>query len=439
MPTHHWRGGAVTRRDFLGAGLLGFFGLTAADVLRGRAARAASGRPVKDTSVLLVWLGGGSSHIDMWDLKPDAPAEIRGEFQPIATNLPGVDISEHLPLSAKQMNRCALLRSVTHDDRDHASASHYLLTGHEPTSILNANETPSCGSVVARERGPRRAGLPAYVAIPEPPRSGQAGYLGAAYNPFAVGGDPAQEDYSVRNLSLSNGFPLDRLADRRRLLTALDDTRRHYEQSPQFAARDAFNEKAFDMIASPTTQAAFDLRREDVRTRARYGSTTFGQGLLLGRRLVEAGVTFVTVKNNGWDTHSDNFNTLKNQKLPELDRTWSALLQDVYDRGLDRNVLVILLTEFGRSWYINRGNAGREHWPQCNSIVLAGGGLRMGQVVGRSDSKAAWPKDRPITPEDLLATMYHFLGIDPGIEYLSEARRPIKVLGSGKPIEELLG
>jgi hypothetical protein len=429
----------VSRRGFLSAGFLGLCGLTLADVLRARAAQAAAARPVKDTSVLLVWLGGGASHIDMWDLKPSAPAEIRGEFQPIATSLPGVDISEHLPLSAKEMDKCALLRTVSHRDSDHASASHYLLTGYEPTSGLPANEMPSYGSIVARERGPRRAKLPAYVAIPEPPRSGMASYLGAAYDPFAVGGDPAQDGYSVRNLTLPDDVGLERLEDRRQLLGAIDDLRRHQDRAAQAAKRDAFNQKAFEMLTGPDTQAAFDLGREDARVRDRYGRTTFGQGLLLGRRLVEAGVTFVTVKNNGWDTHSDNFNTLKNNKLPELDRAWTALLQDVHERGLQRNVLVILLTEFGRSWFINRGNAGREHWPQCNSVLLTGGGLRMGQVIGTSDARAAYPKDRPLAPEDLLATMYQVLGINPNIEYLNETRRPIKILGSGKPIEELVG
>jgi hypothetical protein len=298
---------------------------------------------------------------------------------------------------------------------------------------------PSYGSIVAKERGPRRAGLPAYVAIPEPPRSAAAAYLGAAYNPFAVGGDPAQENYTVRNLTLPDDVGLDRFEDRRQLLAALDGVRRQRDQHPLAVGRDAFNQKAFEMLTGPGTQAAFDLGREDARVRERYGRTTFGQGLLLGRRLVEAGVTFVTVKNNGWDTHSDNFNTLKNNKLPELDRAWSALLQDIHERGLNRNVLVILLTEFGRSWFINRGNAGREHWPQCNSVLLAGGGLRVGQVVGRSDARAAYPRDRPLTPEDLLATMFQVLGIDPNIEYLNDTQRPIKILGKGEPIQELVG
>ena len=321
-------------------GALGLGGLTLADMLRSRAAAAAEGRAVKDTSVLLVYLGGGSSHIDMWDLKPDAPAEIRGEFKPIDTSLPAARIGEHLPHSARQMHRCSLLRSVTHRDNEHGSASHYVLTGYAP---LNPN-------------------------------------------------DAAQREQ-----------------DRRRV------TRGH----------DAFLQKAFDMVTSTSVQGAFDLRREDAKTRDRYGRTTFGQGLLLGRRLVEAGVTFVTVKNNGWDTHQDNFNTLKKSKLPEFDRPWAALLDDLYARGLDKRVLVVLLTEFGRSWFTS-SNGGREHWAACNSVIFAGGGLKMGQVIGVSDAKAAYPKERPISPEDLIATMYHVLGVNPETTYANEAGRPVK-------------
>jgi hypothetical protein len=427
-----------SRRGFLRMASLGIGGLTLADVLRARAAAGAEGRAVKDTSVLLVYLGGGSSHIDMWDLKPDAPAEIRGEFKPIDSSLPGARVGEHLPHAARQMHRCSLLRSVSHRDNEHGSASHYVLTGYEPLNPNPVNEAPSFGSIAAKECGSRRAGMPAYVAIPEPPRSGTAGYLGMNYNPFAVGGDPGLEDYQVRNLTLPGDVSLERLDDRRHLMAKLDAARREADRRRVTQGHDVFLQKAFDMVTSTSVQGAFDLRREDAKTRDRYGRTTFGQGLLLGRRLVEAGVTFVTVKNNGWDTHQDNFNTMKKSKLPEFDRPWAALLDDLYARGLDKRVLVVLLTEFGRSWFISP-NGGREHWAPCNSVLFAGGGLKMGQVIGASDAKAAYPKERPVSPEDLIATMYHVLGVNPETTYPNEAGRPVKALNTGKPIRELVG
>ncbi len=425
-----------SRRDFVKAGVLGLTGLSLADVLR---ARAADGPKAKDTSVILVWLGGGSSHIDMWDMKPDAPEEVRGEFTSIESNLPGLRICEHLPMCAKHMDKISLIRSVTHKDSDHASASHYTLTGYEPTTGLPANETPSIGSIVAKERGPRRAGMPAYVAAPEPPRSSLAAYLGVQYNPFSVGGDPGREGYSVRDLILPDGISLARLDDRRKLLGEVDGFRREADRSGLMDGLDSFNQKAFEMVTSTAAQNAFDLTRESDKTRDRYGRTTFGQSMLLARRLIESGVTFVTVKNNGWDTHQKNFSTLKDSKLPEFDRPYSALLEDVHARGLAKNTLVILLTEFGRSWFVSKPTSGREHWPQCNSILFSGGGLKEGQIIGSSDAKAAFPKERPITPEDIISTMYHVLGVDQNIEYLNEAKRPMKILNDGTPIRELVG
>jgi hypothetical protein len=432
------RGRGGSRRDFLRAGVFGLTGLTLADLLRLRAARAAAGRPARDAAVILVWKGGGPSHLDTWDLKPGAPAEYRGDFKPVATRVPGIRVSEHLPLSAAQMDKFALVRSVTHVDSGHESASHYLLTGYRPTNDIPAQEMPSCGSIAARVRGPRRPGLPAYLAVPTPPRSAAAGYLGVAYNPFSVGGDPNAKGFSVRNLTLPNGISLSRLEGRRRLLGAIDTLRRDSDGSGLMDGLDAFTRRAFEMVTGPAAREAFDLGREAPATRDLYGRNTLGQSLLLARRLVEAGVTFVTVSTGGWDTHANNFEALRKNRLPPFDAAWAALVQDLHRRGLQRDVLVLVWGEFGRTPRVNK-DAGRDHWPGAQSVVLAGGGMRMGQAVGVTDARAEYPRERPVTPEDVLATVYNHLGIDTDGEFLNEAQRPLKVLNRGEPIRELLG
>jgi hypothetical protein len=424
-----------SRRSFLRAGVLGLTGLTLADMLR---VRAVAGPSTRETSVILIWKGGGPSHIDMWDLKPEAPAEYRGEFKPIATNVEGILVGEHLPLSARQMDKFAIVRSVTHPDAGHESASHYLLTGYRPTNDIPAQEMPSYGSITARVRGPRRAGLPAYVAVPNPPRSSSAGYLGVAYNPFAVGDDPNANQFSVRNLTLPNGINLGRLGDRRKLLESIDTLRRDSDQSGLMEGLDAFTLKAFEMVTSPAARQAFAIGEEDASIRDLYGRHSLGQSMLLARRLVEAGVTFVTVNAAGWDTHANNFENLKSKKLPQFDQGWSALMQDMHRRGLLQDTLILVWGEFGRTPRINNG-AGRDHWPGAQSVILAGGGLRMGQAIGTTDSKAEKPRDRPISPEDILATVYHHLGIDTEQEFRNEAQRPLRILNGGQPIQELIG
>jgi hypothetical protein len=431
-------GMSLSRRSILRAGVLGLTGLTLADVLRIRAARAAEGAPTRDTSVILIWKGGGPSHIDMWDLKPEAPIEYRGEFKPIPTNVPGIEVGERLPLSARQMDKFVIVRSVTHPDSGHESASHYLLTGYRPTNDIPAQEMPSYGSITARMRGPRRPGLPAYVAVPNTPRSASAGYLGVAYNPFAVGSDPSDKNFSVRNLSLPNGISLDRLGHRRGLLEAIDTFRRDSDASGLMDGLDSFTRKAFEMVTSPTARAAFDIGSEAAPTRDLYGRTKLGQSLLLARRLVEAGVTFVTVDAGGWDTHANNFESLKTRKLPEFDQAWSGLVQDMDQRGLMKDTLVLVWGEFGRTPRINK-DAGRDHWPGAQSVILAGGGIKGGQAIGSTDARAEGPKERPLKPEDVLATMYYHLGIDRDHEFHNEAQRPLKILNTGEPIAELVG
>lgn len=435
MPSLPCPGSPLSRRGFLRAGSLGLAGLTLPDLLR---LRAASEAPTKDTSVILIWKGGGPSHIDMWDLKPDAPVEYRGEFKPIDTNVKGIRISDQLPLSAKQMDKFSVIRSVTHPDAGHESASHWLLTGYKPTNDIPAQEMPSYGSIVAKQRGPRQAGLPAYIAVPQPPRSADAAYLGVPFNPFAVGSDPNDKGFSVRNLTLPNGINVGRLDKRKKLLETIDTARRDADQTGLMDGLDAFTRKAFEMVTSPAAQKAFDIAKEDEKTRDLYGRHTLGQSMLLARRMVEAGVTFVTVNAGGWDTHANNFEELKKKKLPNFDQAWSALVQDLHQRGMMKNTMVLVWGEFGRTPRVNK-DAGRDHWPGAQSVIVAGGGLKMGQAIGVTDSKAEYPKDRPLSPEDVLSTMYDVLGIDQNVEFMNEAQRPLKILNSGTPIKELVG
>jgi Protein of unknown function (DUF1501) len=327
---------------------------------------------------------------------------------------------------------------VTHPDAGHESASHYLLTGYKPTNDIPAQEMPSYGSIVARERGPRQPGLPGYVTVPNAPRSTAAGYLGVAYNPFSVGDDPNSERFSVRNLTLPNGISMSRLDNRRRLLQTIDTLRRDADQTGLMDGFDAFTRQAFDMVSSPAAQRAFNISQESGAVRDMYGRSRMGQSMLLARRLIEAGVTFVTVDAGGWDTHANNFESLKTRKLPEFDTAWAALMNDMHTRGMLQNTLVLVWGEFGRTPRINTG-AGRDHWPGAMSVVLAGGGLRMGQAIGVTDPRAEYPRERPITPEDVLSTMYHVLGIDQNREFHNEAQRPLKILNSGTPIRELVG
>ncbi len=428
----------LSRRNFLKAGALGLGSLGLGDILRLRADQANRGAATRDTSVILIWKGGGPSHIDTWDLKPQAPAEYRGEFRPIATNVNGIQISEHLPRSARVMDKFSILRSVTHPDAGHDSASHYLLTGYKPTNDIPANEMPSYGSIVARERGPNRPGLPAYIGVPQAPGHTAAAYLGVAYNPFSLGSDPSTSNFSVRNLTLPSGISVNRLENRRQLLASIDTLRRETDQSGLMEGFDAFNRRAFEMVTSPAAQRAFDINQENARLRESYGMNRVGQSMLLARRLVEAGVTFVTVDAGGWDTHANNFEALKSRKLPEFDMGWAALLEDMQTRGLLENTLVLVWGEFGRTPRINPA-MGRDHWPGAMSVVFAGGGLRMGQAIGVTDDRAEYPRERPLTPEDVLATMYQVLGIDTNIDYLNEAQRPIKILSGGTPVRELVG
>jgi len=417
---------------------LGLGGLTLPNLLRAKAAAREQGRTVKDTSVILIWQAGGPSHIDMYDLKPSAPAEFRGEFQPIATNVPGIEISEHLPRQAAIMDKLAVVRSAMHTNAGHGMGSQWMLTGYQPTLEVNDNIYPSCGSIVAKLRGSNTPGIPPYVTLPRAHAFTKAAYLGASYNPFSPDNDPNNDGFEVRNLKLPGRIDESRLRRRHDLLGDLDELRRDLDTQGTIAGLDKFYADALEMVTSDKARRAFDIKQEDAKLREEYGRNDLGQSCLLARRLVEAGVTYVSIQaGGGWDTHGDNFNALKKNLLPKFDQAVAALVTDLHQRGLAERVLVMAMGEFGRTPRINPG-AGRDHWPGAMSVLYAGGGLRMGQVVGATDSRAEYPTSRPCTPGCILATMYHVLGIDIHYPFFDPAQRPLPVLNEGRAIEGLV-
>jgi hypothetical protein len=428
----------VSRRGFLRVGFLGLAGLSLADHLRLRAAAKKQGKPTSDTAVILLWLGGGPSHIDMYDLKPGAPAEFRGDFKPVKSNVPGIDVAEHLPLEARHMDKMAVVRSAAHTNAGHGMGSHWMLTGYVPTIEINDNLNPSCGSVVACMRGANAPNVPPYVCLPSPPPSANAAYLGVAYNPFSPMSDPSNPGFQVRDLKLPHRVDLARFRNRRDLLRGMDGVRRDVDIHGAAEGVDRFYRDAFDIVTSKAARDAFDIHKEDPRLRERYGRDSWGQSALLARRLVEAGATYVTLNLGGWDTHANNFQALKTGLLPRYDRALAALVDDLYQRGLNKKVLVLTYGEFGRTPRINK-DTGRDHWPNAMSVVFAGGGLKMGQVVGSTDARAEEPKTRAVSPQDVLATMYHVLEIDHRHEFFDAAKRPLAILNGGTPIAELVG
>ncbi|MBW3543650.1 MAG: DUF1501 domain-containing protein [Planctomycetes bacterium] len=416
-PTRKCRG-TLSRRDVLQVGALGLGGLTLADVLRLRAQAAPAMR--RDKSVIMIWLRGGPSHIDSYDMKPAAPAEVRGEFHPIPTNVPGIEICEHLPLHAQIMDKLAIVRGIRSNDLgDHTP--HYISTGFPDRGLR-----PALGSIVSHLR-PRSDGLPPYVSVYRPESEGPT-YLGPAHAAFV----PQGED--LENLRLVRGVTLGRLEDRRNLLKRLDSLRRDADQSGTFAALDEFSTQAFEMIATPKARAALDLGQESDETRARYGR--FWQSFLMSRRLVEAGVNLVTLKIGDWDTHEHNFRDMRDQ-LPELDRGFHALVTDLYDRGLEQDVAVVMWGEFGRAPRISR-IAGRDHWPEAGAAVIAGGGFQVGQAIGETDGHAGQSTGKPYTPSNVLASVYGHLGIDPAITIPDRNNRPMHVLDDREPVRELV-
>lgn len=419
--------GSLSRRDVMTVGALGFASLALPDILKLRASAApAAQRAARGKSVIMIWLRGGASHIDSYDMKPDAPVEIRGEFKPIQTNVAGIQVCEHMPLHAKMMDKLAVLRGIKSNDLgDHTP--HYILTG-----FPDRGRRPVFGSVVSYLQ-PRTDSMPTYASLmyKAPGLYDNEGptYCGPAHRPFT----PKSE--GLANLRLAKGVTQEQLGDRKQLLRTFDDINRQIDETGTMGALDSHTKRAMEMIASPKVRDAFDLKQEPPEARERYGN--FCESFLMARRLVEAGVTVVTCKVGDWDTHEHNFRDHKEQ-LPQLDKGFHALITDLYDRGLDKDVAVVLWGEFGRSPRIDKSRMdGRDHWPEAGAAVVAGGGFKVGQVIGATDAHAARSKVQPYAPSNVLASLYGHIGIDPVTTIPDQAKRPMHVLDDREPIREL--
>ncbi|GIW80658.1 MAG: hypothetical protein KatS3mg105_2465 [Gemmatales bacterium] len=381
----------------------------------------------------------GPSHIDTFDPKPDAPAEIRGEFGTIPTTLPGVRLSEHLPRIARLTDKLSIIRGHNPQNGSHGVADHLMMSGHRFNPSL---AYPCYGSVVSRQRGYHNGMFPFVQLgrnIDRRFNGGVAGFLGDAYNPFEVPDDPNSPNFKVRDLSLPDEAARARLSRRYNMLTALDEYQKTIEENADAVhARDVFYQKAHGLITSPLAKRAFDLNAECTKLRDAYGRNRFGQSCLLARRLIEAGVHFVTVTDGGWDTHQNNFRSLKERKLPPLDQAYATLLQDLSDRGLLEDTLVVWFGDFGRTPKVNP-SAGRDHWASAGVATFAGGGTKAGQVIGATNALGEFVIDNPVTPQDLAATIYYCLGIPMDLWYRAQDGRPIEMLPTGKPVRQLVG
>jgi hypothetical protein len=431
----------LSRRDALRVGTAALFG-SAVGLPQLLAREAASGSK-KDVSLIFVFLHGGLSTIDTLDMKPDAPAEFRGEFRPVKSKVPGMDLCELLPKLGEEAGKFSLVRSFRHHNSDHGPADHYILTGYFPQAGFNANLTPNnqrpaVGSVISRTLGPKGS-VPAYVALPKLHPSGGPAYLGAAHAPFVIDADPNAPNFSVPDLMPPPVIAAGRLDNRKRLLETVDRFHRaaEAEANRHAGAVATFRDKAFDLMTSRAAKQAFDIHAESEKLRDDYGRNTLGQSCLMARRLVEAGVRCVTIDHSNYDTHDGNFATLRKPLLPMFDAGISTLFRDLADRGLLESTLVVVTGEFGRTPRINK-NAGRDHWGPAFTVLLGGGGLKGGLVVGKSDARAERPASDPYGPEDLFFTTFTQLGIDPKAEFHTPDGRPIAVVNGGKMIGELV-
>ncbi|MYB54673.1 MAG: DUF1501 domain-containing protein [Acidobacteriia bacterium] len=416
------------RREFLRMGSLSALGLGLGDYLRLGASQA---ERVLDRACIMIVLDGGPPQHETFDMKPEAPSDVAGSFKPIPTNVPGIQICEHLPQIARQADKFAILRSVYGDTAIHFTGVYYLMTGFMP---LQSVDFPSRGAVVANELGPRN-GLPPYVLNATLDHAAGPGFLGSAYSPFWVRSDPSSPDFRIDDVEIPLDMDWSEISDRRWLVKRLDARFKERDTKGLFADRERFFQEAESIIRSPAVKYAFDIASEPEPLRNRYGRTPIGQGCLLARRLVEGGVRFVTINAARaiWDTHSDNFNRCEMVLLPEFDAAFATLIDDLHQRGLLESTLVVVSGEFGRTPKVNP-NAGRDHWPQVFSVVLAGAGVQGGQVYGSSDAVGGEPKDDPVSMEDLTATIYDRLGIDPDKEYHTPTNRPVRLANRGKPI-----
>lgn len=445
----------LSRRSFLQLGVAGMASVGLPEVLRATTTARGEGGASRDTRVILVWMDGGPGHMDMYDLKPEAPAEYRGIWSPIKTNVPGIEVTELFPLQARIADKFSIVRSLHHNNGDHFTGAHWMLTGRDAgvNGAATAGKFPFFGSIATKVLGPRQPGMPANVSVPYSMSVGQRpGYFGGNYlgndaNPFETEADANSEPFKVPNINLLDSLSVQRLEDRRRLLNEFDRMRRNVDRSGLIRSMDRFDMEAYDLVANGRAREAFDIGREDAALRERYGRNSWGQSALLARRLVEAGVTFVTCHLGGWDHHWDLKKGMEDY-LPRVDRLMYGLLTDLEERGLTEQVLVVVCGEFSRTPRMNdggnggapgsMGTPGRDHWGNSMFCILAGGGLRNGQVVGSTDRLGETPKDRPLRPGDIHQTIYRVLGVDPHTHFLDRAGRPSPAIDHGSPIEELL-
>jgi hypothetical protein len=447
--------GPVRRREFLQAGLLATGSLSLADLLR---AQACAGALQRDRAVIMLYLHGGPSQLETWDLKPDAPIEYRSVFRPIATSVPGIEICEHFPLLAAQADRFALVRSVRHTMSSHSDGGIEVLTGKTPTrpdpASLSISEHPDLGSIASRVHGQHPQALPRYVAMPRTTYMTRPAYLGLHHGALVVG-DPSSREFKPPVAQLPAGQEGRGLDNRRALVRELDRLRGDHDLRGSLDGTDRFRELAFDMLTGPAVARAFDLASESDSLRDRYGRHLWGQSCLLARRLAQAGTSVITLyidtPRNGpeytnWDDHIMNagrpghFAGFMERRLPYLDQALSALIEDIHRQGLEDQIMVVVLGEFGRTPRLshNANGSGRDHWPDSQSILMAGGRLKTGQVVGATNSKAEYPVSRVLSPKDILATIYRHLEIDRHATFVDFSGRPIPILAEGAPIAELV-
>jgi hypothetical protein len=444
----------MSRRDFVQIGMAGMASVGLPQILKAKEESVATGKSRKDTSVILIWLDGGPGHMDMYDMKPEAPAEYRGIWNPIKTNVSGFEITELFPLQAKIADRFSIVRSLHHNQGDHFTGGHYMLTGRGGASGADATgKYPFVGSMATRMTGARRPGMPAHVAVPYAMSIGlRPGYFGANYvgiqhNPFETEGDPNAANFQVQNIQIPTDLSIARLQDRQGLSKTFDRLRRDLDSRGTIAATDRFDQQAFDLVTGAAARKAFDINSEDPRLRDKYGRHNWGQSTLLARRLVEAGSTFVSVHFGGWDHHWDLKSGME-RYLPMVDQCVATLFDDLTTRGLYDNVLVMLCGEFSRTPRMNNGGnggaplsmgtPGRDHWGNSMFCLLGGGGVQGGRLVGSTNRLGEVPKDHPLTPADIHHTLFHVLGVDPAISFINHAGRPIQALEPGKVIQELL-
>ena len=460
--------GPQSRRSFLEFGALGMLGMGMSDFLRAEEIAKKSGRKLPEKSVIFIWLPGGPGHMETYDMKPEAPLEYRGAFSPIKTNVPGMEVCELLPLHAKCADKYTLIRSCHHDFNDHGGGHKRFLTGRIPaTPTGTVNDAPSVMSIVNKVLSKPNQAMPASVAGADAGRQGidvfafGSAYLGPATTPFMVGGDPSDPGFKVQNIGLTPDMET-RLDDRVHLLKGMDNLRRDMDKSGLMDAMDQFSQRAVKMLTSPNVREAFDLSKEPTKLRDRYGRHAYGQRGILARRLVEAGSRFVTMvwenpmpgktipKNccYNWDSHAVNCDMFADSRwrYPYYDQALTALIEDLHARGLEKDVMLVCTGEFGRTPKVNTSvgtqtgvtQPGRDHWAPAMSMLVSGGGMRTGQIVGATNSKGEYPTERPLTPNDLWATVYKHLGIDYDESFLDFQGRPMPILPFGEPIREIL-